>query len=398
MANIAVIGAGASGIIAALKASEKNHVILIDKNDKCGKKILVTGNGRCNYWNDNISLKCYHTDNDNYLEKILHFKEEVYNYLLDLGIYPHIKDGYYYPQSNSALSIREIFDNELKKRNIEFKYNFDVKDIQKIGDGFKIIGANEAIVCDKVIVSMGSKAMPKTGSDGFSYELAKKYNLKVNKVSPSLVGLYTNESFLKAWSGVRCDASVSLFIDNNYIQEEKGELQLTDNGISGICVFNISSNAIRSFENSQEVRININFAPFVNDFASFFEERALKHNNHNISELCESLFNYKLSHIFFKKSNINPNAYWKSLTINEKSNFIKTVTSFSLKMTGYGSFDKAQVCTGGISLNEINSETMECHKVFNMFLTGELLDVDGKCGGFNLAFAFISGYLAGKSV
>ena len=398
MKNVAIIGAGASGIIAALKASENNHVILIDKNDKCGKKLLVTGNGRCNYWHDNITKESYHTDNYNVLEHILLFKKEMYDYLLTLGIYPRIKDGYYYPQSNSAYSMREIFANELKKKNIEFRYNFNVKNIINEDSVFKIIGDNETILCDKVIIAAGSKAMPKSGSDGFGYEIARKFNISINKVLPALVGLNTTEYFLKDWSGVRTDAKVSLFIDDKLVKNEIGELQLTDNGVSGICIFNLSSDAIRALENGENVYLKINFAPFTDNFYHFFEERSNMVNNQNLKELCESLFSYKLSSIFFKKTNINSNAYWKSLTNKEKDLFVKTITNFIININGYGSFEKAQVCTGGISLNEINENTMECKKINNLYFIGETLDVDGICGGYNLSFAFISGYIAGKSV
>ena len=396
--NVAIIGAGASGVIAALKISEKNHVILIDKNDKCGKKLLVTGNGRCNYWHDGISIEHYHTDNYDSLESILTYKNEVYSYLLSLGIYPRIKDGYYYPQSNSAFSIREIFESELKKKNVEFKYNFNVNKIEKLETGFKIYSDNEVISCDKIIIATGSKAMPKSGSDGFGYEIAKGFNIKVNKVLPSLVSLNTTESFLKDWSGIRTDAKISLFINDKHIKCELGEIQLTDNGVSGICVFNLSSDAIRAFDDGQKVHLSINFAPFTEDFYHFFEERSKLVNNQNLKELCECLFNYKLSNIFFKKSKINSNAHWKSLTDKEKSLLVKTITDFNIFVDGYGSFDKAQVCTGGISLSEINEKTMECKKVKGLFFIGEALDVDGICGGYNLAFAFISGYIAGKSI
>ena len=396
--KVVIIGAGASGIIAALKASENNHVILIDKNDKCGKKLLVTGNGRCNYWHDDIKKEAYHTDNYPVLDNILFFKEEVYTYLLKLGIYPRIKDGYYYPQSNFAYSIREIFVNELKKKNVELKLNFEVRKIAKDNDGFKVISDNEIISCDKVIIATGSKAMPKSGSDGFGYEIAKKFNINVNKVLPALVSLNTSENFLKDWSGVRTDAKVSLFVNDELIKIETGEIQLTDNGVSGICVFNLSGDAIRAFEEGKKVYLNINFAPFTEDFYHFFEERSISINDQNLKELCESLFNYKLSNIFFQKCKINQNAYWKSLTDKEKTLFVKTITEFSIKIDGYGSFDKAQVCTGGISLKEINEKTMECRKVKGLYFIGEALDVDGICGGYNLAFAFISGYIAGKSV
>ena len=183
----------------------------------------------------------------------------------------------------------------MKKRNIDFKYNFNVIKIEKEDYGFKIISDNETILCDKLIIATGSKAMPKSGSDGFGYEIAKKFNINVNKVLPSLVSLNTSENFLKDWSGIRTDAKVSLFINDKYVNSEIGEIQLTDNGVSGICVFNLSGKAIRSFEEGKNVFLSINFAPFIEDFYHFFEERSNIINNQNIKELCESLFNYKLS-------------------------------------------------------------------------------------------------------
>lgn len=398
MAKIAIIGAGASGIIAALKASENHHVLLIDKNDKCGKKILVTGNGRCNYWHDNIGIDSYHTDSFDKLSSILNCKEDTYNFLLSLGIYPRIKDGYYYPQSNSAYSIREIFASEIEKHHIELKYGLEVKNIEKKDNGFKIICDKETIDCDKVIIASGSKAMSKTGSDGFAYQLAKSYALTVNPVLPALVSLHTHEPFLKEWSGIRTDAKVSLYIDNTFIRSETGEIQLTDNGVSGICIFNLSSEAIRAINANKKVFLKINFAPFVDNFYDFFEERSNDVKNQNMKELCESLFSYKLSNIFFHQCQISSNAYWKSLSEGEKKSFVQEITEFRINITGSGSFDKCQVCTGGISLEEIDETTMECLKVPNMFIVGEAIDVDGICGGYNLAFAFISGYIAGKSI
>ncbi len=398
MGKIVVIGAGASGIIAALKASEKHEVILIDKNDCCGKKILLTGNGKCNYWNSSISVDKYHTDNVTKLSHILDNKDEVYDYLCYLGIYPQVKGDYYYPYANSAYSVREILVNELLKRNIEIKYHYTVTKVEKMADGFKVVSEKESISCDKVIIAMGSKAMPKTGSDGLAYQIAKEYGLKVNPVLPSLVGLQTSESFLKVWSGIRANTEVSLLVDNKFIKKESGEIQLTDNGISGICVFNLSSEAIRALNNHREVKVLINFAPFTDNFYQFFDQRASDLVDFSMNELCESLFNYKLNSIFFKKCGINGNAHWKSLTDSEKKRFVQTITQFTIVVSGYGSFDKAQVCTGGISLEDIDEKTMEVLKVPSLYFIGEELDVDGICGGFNLAFAFISGYLAGKSV
>ena len=398
MSKVIIIGGGASGLIAALKASEKNEVILLEKNDKCGKKILLTGNGKCNYWHDNINTDNYYTDDVSNLENILEYRDEVFNYLTNLGIHPRIKNGYYYPNSNQAASIKEIFERELEYRNIKVLYNFEVKDIQKENDYFKIISDKETLTCDKVILASGSKAYPKTGSDGFAYEVLRKFNLKINPVLPSLTSLKCKENYLKDWSGIRTDVRLSLYINNEKIREDEGELQLTDEGISGICTFNISGYASRALNGKKEVQVKINFAPYIDNFKTFLDKRNNLKSNYKITEILESVFNYKLILVIMKKANINVNARWNDLTKEDKNRLIDNFTNFLVNITEVGSFNNAQVCTGGVSLNEINSSNMESQKISNLYLIGEMLDVDGICGGYNLAFAFITGYIAGKEV
>lgn len=396
MSKVVVIGAGASGIIAALTASENNEVILLDSNDKCGKKILVTGNGKCNYWNENINIDNYYSSDFNKLEKILNNKKEVLTYLESLGIYPKIKNGYYYPLSGMATSIREIFESELKRKNIKLKYNSKVINIEKENNKFIVITNNEKIISDKVIIATGSKACPKTGSDGLGYDLAKYFGHKINPVLPALVGLKTNEQ-IKEWSGVRTDASLSLYVDNNLVKKEDGEIQLTEDGISGICTFNLSSLVSKSLYKNKRVLIKINFMPSISNFYEFMENRNKLLPERTIEQLLESLLNYKLTAVILKKSNIKKDAHWDKLNINEKKLLCKNIESFELPIYATNSYDKAQVCTGGIPLNEINYDMSSIYDN-NLYITGELLDVDGLCGGFNLAFAFITGYIAGKSV
>lgn len=398
MSKVVIIGGGAAGIMAAIKASEKDDVTLIEFNDKCGKKILLTGNGKCNYWNDDLVIDNYFTDDKNMLEKILSNHQEVLGYLYKLGLYPKIKNGYYYPYSSQASSVREIFTKELERRKINIVYNTKVLAINKTNNKFNIETNMEMYEADKVIVATGSKACSKTGSDGSGYNLAENFNHTINPVLPALVQLKSsNEFFLKDWNGVRQDARVSLFIDDNEVANEEGELQMTQDGISGICTFNISSLVSKALFDNKKVFVKINFVPFLNEsFYDFFERRSQEIPNQSIEELLESILNYKLIGVIMKRAGLSHNGYWKSLTENEKKQLCKMVEAFEIKIIDTNSFDKGQVCTGGISLTEVD-ENMESSKCDGLFFAGEILDVDGKCGGFNLAFAFISGYLAGKA-
>lgn len=401
MSKVVIIGGGAAGLVAAIKASNQNEVILLEANDKCGKKILLTGNGRCNYWNSDIKIANYHTDNIENLSNIIsnNNQEEVYSFLESIGIYSKIKNGYYYPYSNQASSVRTLLLNEIERRKIKVIYNFKVESILKRDNGFAVKSENDEIICDKVIIASGSKACPKTGSDGSSYDLALSLGHHINQVTPSLTPLKGNDSYFKDWDGVRCDSKISLFVDDKKFIEEEGEIQLTDYGISGICTFNISGLATKSLEQKKKVIVKINFLPsLTKPFYDWFNERNKNIPNHSIEELLESVLPYKLMFVLLKKANINRDDNWNNLEESKKRKLANIIEEFELEITGYQSFDRAQVATGGVSLTEINPNTMESLVTPNLYLVGELLDVDGKCGGFNLAFAFISGYLAGIGV
>lgn len=400
MSKVVVIGGGASGLVAAISASNNNEVILLEANDKCGKKILLTGNGKCNYWNSDINIDNYNTDNVDNLNNIIskNNQEEVLSFLESIGIYPKIKNGYYYPYSNQASSVRTLLLNEIEKRKVKVKYNFKVESIIKNNNGFIIKSNDSEIICDKVILANGSCACSKTGSDGSGYDLAKSLGHHINLVTPSLVQLKGNDTCFKDWNGVRCDSKISLFIDRNKVKEEFGEIQLTDYGISGICTFNISGLATKNLELGKRIEVKINFLPVIDSFYDWFNDRNNNIPNHTVEELLESVIPYKLMFVLLKKANIDRNSCWNNLSEIDKRNLSDMVENFNLDIIGYNDFDKAQVATGGVSLNEINPNTMESLITSNLFIVGELLDVDGKCGGFNLAFAFISGYLAGRSI
>ena len=317
MSKVVVIGAGASGIIAALRASNNNEVILIDGNSQCGKKLLITGNGKCNFWNEDINIKNYFTDDINKLAKVLEKDSEVLNYLYSLGIYPKIKNGYYYPLSGLAASIREIFSKEIEKRNIKTIYNTKVLNVIKNIDKFIIETINEKVICDKVIIATGSCAFPKTGSDGFGYDLAKSFGHNINPVLPSLTSLKTNE-IVKEWAGVRTDAKISLYVNDKLIKEENGEIQLIEDGISGICTFNISGLVAKSLYNKKKVFVKINFVPEIANFYKFFDNRNKELPNRTIEELLESILNYKLTNVILKKTKVKKGSYWNNLNEEEK--------------------------------------------------------------------------------
>lgn len=395
--NIIVIGGGASGMISAIYAAKNNKVTILERNQSCGKKILATGNGKCNYYNEDQNLMHYHTSNPELLTKIINENnlQEVEEFFKRLGIVPKIKNGYYYPFSNQATTIKNALLTEINNnKNITIEENVLVEKLEKQNNNFIITTNDKTYYADKVILATGSKASPKTGSDGIGYKILKDFNHPIISVLPALVQLKTKGNFLKDWSGIRTDVKVSLYEDDQFIREESGEIQLTNYGVSGICIFNLSRFVSRGLEHNKKEVIKINFLPFTDT-----PEELLNNLSHNrpISNVLEGILNNKLVTILLNKSSINKDKKYNELSSKEKITLIENLTNFYLDVYDTNSFEECQVCSGGLPLTEINLQTMESKLVKGLHIVGELLDVDGDCGGYNLTFAWITGLLAGKS-
>lgn len=394
MKDICIIGGGASGLAAAITIAKRGKkVTIIERNEKCGKKLLITGNGKCNYFNDNQNSDKYHSTNENLIKEIINKEniKKVKTFFNDLGIIPKIIDGYYYPFSRTAVTIQNALVEEAKKLNIEIIYNVKVEKIIK-KDYFIINPNKENIKAKKIVICAGSKAAPKTGSDGIGYDLAMNFNHKIIKPHPALTSLKGDKNYYKKWSGIRTEAILKLYEDGKFKKEEKGELQLTDQGISGIVTFNLSNLITKNLKKHKEI-IYINFLPFLKEE----NLNTLFKNNKQIPEVLERILNYKLVNVLLKETKINTNNYDKLSKI-EKNNLFNTLTNFKIKIIETGSFDKAQVCAGGVPLDEINIKTMESKKEKNLYLAGEILDINGDCGGYNLTFAWLSGILVGENI
>lgn len=404
MERIIVVGGGASGLIAAIYAKRKdNEVIILERNSICGKKILVTGNGRCNYFNEDQDLKYYNSSNKELLEEMINNtnKQTILDFFKNIGIVPKIKNGYYYPSSNQASSVRNALVLQALTLGVQIKYDTLVTEIIKIKKKFLLKLDRDQIQADRVILATGSKASPKTGSDGNGYELAKRFGHSIIDVVPALVQLRAKEDYLSIWNGVRTEVKLFLLEDNLLVQEEYGEIQLTDYGISGICTFNLSSRVSRGLFNNQEEVVRIDFLPNIEmenykEFLTYFDQRVEFLVNRNIWQLLEGMIPEKLIETILKKSHIDPNKTWDQLETPEKKLLYQNLKLFEIPIIEVNSFDRAQVCSGGVPLVEVNPLTMESRKEKGLYLVGELLDVDGFCGGYNLSFAWISGMIAGR--
>lgn len=401
MVRVGIVGAGASGLMAAITAAGQGAEVCIYENkDKAGKKILATGNGRCNFTNTCQDPSFYRSENKDFpvtvLKRFDH--KDVIDFFYDLGICTNDRNGYIYPKSDQASAILEVLLMEAERLGVKIITECKISEIRKRKKEFKLINENgDVYKADKVILCAGSKASPVTGSDGSGYDLAKALGHSLVPVLPSLVQLRCREKFYKKVSGVRVNGKVTLFVDNKPAASDTGEIQLTNYGISGIPVFQVSRYASIGLYNKKEVKAVINFMPDYTEeeLKIFIKDRIEKRPEKTVEEFFTGMFNKKLSQLFVNILNLKENIKAGSLSDNDVLRMVKLISSFTTVVTETNSFDQAQVCCGGINTNEIDPSTLESLYVKGLYFAGEIMDVDGICGGYNLQWAWSSGYTAG---
>lgn len=404
METVVVVGGGASGIVSAIsikKNNDKNRVIVLERNSSCLKKLLMTGNGKCNYFNDIQDSSKYYSQNMDIVNNIItdDNMREVISFFDNLGIIYKKKNGYYYPFSNQATTIKDALLLEANRVGVEIINNCLVKDVRVHDNGFSVVCDNDIIDCNKVVISSGSLAYPKTGSDGMGYEFLKRLGHTIIKPLPALVPMISDFKYCKDWAGIRTDAVLSLYEDDKFISSESGELQLTDYGISGICTFNLSHVVTRGLDNNKKEKILINFVPFIDgNVSEWLDNYSSLCSNKNIKELLDGFLNNKLVNVILKYCCIDNNLNYSEIDDSLKNKLVSCLESFPINIIGVKSFDFSQVCNGGVSIEEINPNTFESLIIHNLFISGELLDINGICGGYNLTIAWLSGLLIGKGV
>ncbi|MEG0902950.1 MAG: NAD(P)/FAD-dependent oxidoreductase [Lachnospiraceae bacterium] len=400
--KVLVIGGGASGLTAAIAAARNGaQVLIIEQKDRLGKKILSTGNGRCNLTNEYMNPDCYRGEDTSIVSTVLDRfgVPETLSFFRSLGILTRSRNGYIYPLSDQAAAVLDVLRLEVEHLGIPVLLNMKVTEIKQTIQGFVVYTNQKILDGNVVIMATGGKAAPVLGSDGSGYQLAKAFGHSLTPIVPALVQLEGAGTYFKQLAGVRTEAAVTALIDGREAATDQGELQLTDYGISGIPVFQISRYAARGLYEKRNVEVRVDFLPTINhsDFFHLLKERIKQNNSKTSEELLIGIFHKKLAAFLLKQAQIKLQIKGSSLTDHQLYQFTNLCKSYVVPISATKSFDQAQICAGGVKTTEINPHTMESKLIQSLYMTGELMDIDGICGGYNLQWAWATGYIAGES-
>ena len=451
--TVAVIGGGAAGMMAAIEAARAGAIVtLIEKNPQLGKKLATTGNGRCNYTNldmgDRIGGK-FRGFHPEFAAPALDAlpPEAVLDWFRAIGVEPRFRGSYVYPNSDQASAVVDALREELHRLSVKVHYNAEVKNIQRIEKdaGYFMIQCTDATVkADRVILAAGSKAAPKTGSNGDGYFIARKLGHTIVPYVPALCGIRCAGDAFRALAGIRTEAALELVIDGHSVDREAGELQLVDYGISGIPVFQLSRYAAYALQEGKKAAVYINFLPGFTEAGaavrnskrassasgiSTIEVSAAKNAQNARAEVSccaakaedpkdlavqlyrqrqerlagrkmESFFtgllHQKLGQLLLRMASVRPELPVAELSEKQLRSLASLSVRFKAECVEMNGFLQAQVVAGGVDTTEVDPGTMASRLVPGLYFAGEVLDIDGICGGYNLQWAWASGFVAGR--
>lgn len=381
--SLIVVGGGAAGLMAAIQAAQRGaSVTVLEHNEKTGRKICVTGNGRCNLTNLDQYEGAYRGEHPEFINKIFEqfSVKDTLDFFESIGILTSEKKGWLYPRSGQAKCVSDLLELKARSLKVKIKTREHVKAVFCQDGLWNVQTEGWTYQGGCVILANGSRASAVSGADGSGYELADKLGHHIIPPLPALMGLKCQDKGFAAWAGVRTEGKISLFIDNKYAKTEEGELQLTEYGISGIPVFQLSRYAVRALEEQKKVTLSVDFFPEYTEeeVTALMKKRKELCPYQTDTELFMGLLPDKLVKVLLKQK--NP---------------LKSASEFQLEVKGSTGFEQAQICSGGVDTIEVNPVTLESNLHRGLFFAGELLDIDGACGGYNLQWAWSSGAVAG---
>lgn len=403
--DVAIIGGGASGLAAAITAARKGACVAIfERNHTTGKKLSLTGNGKCNITNANCLKNNWDTLKNSYFSNNVDFvknvidsfdAEDTVDFFKSIGLFTKRKADLYFPQSEQASTVSDLLKFTCEEVGVEIYTGYMVNEIDIREDSYRFLINRGEFAARIVVISTGGNAYPKSGSDGSGYGLAKKLGHCVIPTGPALTGLRCRGANFKDMSGARIDAKLTMLVGGKVEREESGNLQLTDYGLSGIPVFQLSRHAQKAIEKNKNVQISIDFLPDkkVKELKSDLTQMVYCNPGRTILQHLIGFFSKKIAQSIIFGCGFQTSHIFAQEDIETIANKIK---DFRVDIVETNGFDNAQVTCGGIDTREINSSTMESRLVSGLYFSGEIIDTDGICGGYNLQFAWATGFLAGS--
>jgi predicted Rossmann fold flavoprotein len=407
MKDVIIIGGGPAGILcaAAIKenAKEMVNVTIVERLEKIGKKILATGNGKCNFTNKNLSPRRY--NNPKFVTPTLskYGYKEIVEYLESIGLLSkEISEGRMYPYTESATTVLEVMRMHLNRLGVNVKTNYEVNKVVEKNGRYLVYNKNQRnyyLECDYLVFACGGASAPVLGSNGSGYGLLKPFKVKVTDIYPGLVGIKSDITTLKVLNGLRFKCNVSVYEKKtkSCVWIEYGEVQFKGDGISGIVVMEASTFMARHLGNYV---INLDLMPeaSLDDTIRMLNIRKELFESNEVLNLLTGMLPKMLGQVILKKASIDMNSYIKNLTKANITKIAGLIKAFPLDVKGDYGFERSQVTVGGVSLTEVDNETLEIRKMPNAYVCGEIIDVDGECGGYNMQWALASGYLVGKKI
>ncbi len=381
--SIVIAGAGASGLMCAWLLANRGYdnITVLEKNDIAAKKLRATGNGRCNFTNKVLSVANYYGD-QNIIENMLDAMstKKAVEIFEKMGIFHTSRDEYIYPYNMRANTFGDIMANACADMGVNIVLNTKIKDIACKDKGYVVkCGENKQYFCDTLILAMGGRAAQSLGGSGTAYKLCKKMGIAVSSIMPGLTGFNTRGLDVKKLAGVRMRAEVNLYSDSKFVKGNIGEVQIVKDGISGIPIFQLSHDAVKSLGEGKKTEVVLDLLPEMG--AEKLEEWIGKHPN------LRGILHEKWCDVIENE--------WNHGSIKE---LVELIKEYRVKLTESFGFERAQVSVGGVECDQVNPETLESKKYKGLYIIGELLDVDGECGGYNLHAAWASAYMCAESI
>ena len=395
---IGIIGGGASGMAAALAASENKdaQILLLERQARVGRKLQATGNGRCNLTNLHAGESGYHGEDASFADyAISQFgPEKTLEWFRSLGLFTVAEEsGRVYPYSDQANSVVDVLRFALEKPNITVKLSFEVEKVKKTGTGFHVESRDESLECDKLIIACGGLAGTKLGGSMSGYKLLRSLGHKCTKLRPTLVQLKSGWNGVAALKGVRTNCHAAVVHNGEVFSESTGELQFTEYGLSGPVIFEVSRDVCQG---GGDWLCRLDFLPHLEEEMVMAELLRRRATNLPASELLTGILHNRLGRVLTQAAQISSNRQIAELSDYQLSQLAKLTKCFEVTLTEPMGMDSAQVTAGGIVTSQFNNTTMESCLVPGLYACGEVLDIDGDCGGYNLQWAWSSGYLAGR--